>query len=684
MSASTLVFSPLVADWALAGLALLLAAAAFLAAFRGLRGWVWRALAGAALIAALANPALVREIREPLSDILLVVRDTSPSMEIGNREESARNAAAHLERFAEADDGLELVEVDGGSSPDGTRLIETMRAGLADIPRNRLAGVILLSEGQVHDVPSDPESLGLAAPVHHFATGDPNATDRRLIVEEAPRFGIVGEPVRFQLRVEDEGAPQGSAMLTLRLDGGDPIRARATIGETVTVEAVVQNRGANVIEIEVEPGPNELSLINNRAAVSVTGVRDRLRVLLVTGEPHNGARAWRNLLKSDPSVDLVHFTILRPLDKADGALPEELALIAFPVFELFELRLREFDLVIFDRYRRRGILPANYFQNIARYVEDGGALLVTAGPDYAGPDSIARSLLASVLPARPTGAVREGAFRPRISTAGERHPVTAPMAGQEEGWGSWYRYVGGQALAGETLLDTPAGDPLLVLSRQGEGRAAILLSDQSWLWARGHEGGGPHDELFRRVAHWLMNEPELDEERLTAALSDGVLTATRTTLAGSAGDLEITWPSGREETVEMDEAAPGRFTASAETGNEAGLIRLRSGDATTVISAGPLNPREYADLRVTRDKLRPLVRATRGGSFLLGGEETPDMPNLRRTRPDGLQAGPGWAGLQRNGAYTVSEAQRTPLAPGLLAAALILALLGAGWWREGK
>ncbi len=684
MSASSLVFAPLVANWLLIALSLLLAAAALLAAFRGLKGWVWRALAAAALIAALANPALVREIREPLSDILLVVRDTSASMDIGSRADTARNATSALQRFAEADEGLEIVEVEGGATPDGTRLIDTLRAGLGDIPRNRLAGVVVLSEGQVHDMPSDPESLGLTAPVHHFATGDPQATDRRLIVEEAPRFGIVGEAVRFRLRVEDEGAPAGTAMLTLRLDGGDPIRARATIGETVTVEALVQNRGANVIEIEVEPGASELSLINNRAAVSVTGVRDRLRVLLVTGEPHNGARAWRNLLKSDPSVDLVHFTILRPLDKADGALPEELALIAFPVFELFELRLREFDLIIFDRYRRRGILPANYFQNIARYVDEGGALLITAGPDYAGPDSIARSLLASVLPARPTGAVREGAFRPRVSLAGERHPVTAPLAGQEEGWGSWYRYVGGQALAGETLLDTPSGDPLLVLSRQGEGRAAILLSDQSWLWARGHDGGGPHDELFRRVAHWLMNEPELDEERLTATLSDGVLSATRTTLEGSASDLEVTWPSGRTETLTMSEAAPGRFTASTETGNEAGLIRLRSGDATTVISAGPLNPREYLDLRVTREPLRPLVRETRGGSFLLGGDETPQMPNLRRTRPDGLQAGPGWAGLQRNGAYTVAEAQRTPLAPGLLVAALILALLGAGWWREGK
>lgn len=684
MSASSLVLAPLIYQWALIALSAVLVAATVLAAWRGLKGWVWRALAGLALLGALANPALVREIRDPLSDVLLVVRDTSTSMDIGNRAAGAANASAALQRFADADDSLDIVEVAGGATPDGTRLVDTVRAGLGDIPRNRLAGVVVVSDGQVHDVPSDPASLGLAAPLHHFAAGDPRATDRRLIVEEAPRFGIVGEPIRFRLRVEDEGAPAGTAMLTLSLDGGDRIQARATIGETVTVEALVQNRGANVIEIEVEPGASELSLINNRAAVSVTGVRDRLRVLLVTGEPHNGARAWRNLLKSDPSVDLVHFTILRPLDRGDGALPEELALIAFPVFELFELRLHEFDLIIFDRYRRRGILPANYFQNIARYVDQGGALLITAGPDYAGPESIARSLLASVLPARPTGTVRDGAFRPRISTAGERHPVTAPLAGQEEGWGNWYRYVGGQALAGETLLDTPSGEPLLVLSRQGEGRAAILLSDQSWLWARGHDGGGPHDELFRRVAHWLMNEPELDEERLTATLSDGMLTATRTTLDDTAPDLEITWPSGREETLPMSEASAGQFTAASQTGNEAGLIRLRSGDATTVISAGPLNPREYLDLRVTREALSPLVRETRGGSFLLGGSEEPQMPSLRRTRPEGLQAGPGWAGLQRNGAYTVAESRRTPLAPGLLLAALILALMGAGWWREGK
>jgi len=684
MSASSLVLAPLADQWVLAALAILLLAASAFAALRGLRGWAWRALAGIALLGALANPALVREIRDPLSDILLVVRDTSTSMEIGERSASAQNASAALARYADADDSLDIVEVDGGATPDGTRLFDTLRSGLGDIPRNRLAGIVMLTDGQIHDAPSDPQSLGLDVPVHQFATGDPQATDRRLIVEEAPRFGIVGEPVRFRLRVEDEGAPEGTAMLTLRLDGGDPIQARAAIGETVSVEALVQNRGANVIEIEVETGARELSLINNRAAVSMTGVRDRLRVLLVTGEPHNGARAWRNLLKSDPSVDLVHFTILRPLDRGDGALPEELALIAFPVFELFELRLHEFDLIIFDRYRRRGILPANYFQNIARYVDQGGALLITAGPDYAGPESIARSLLTTVLPARPTGEVREGAFRPRISTAGERHPVTAPLAGQEGEWGHWYRYVGGQALSGETLLYTPSGDPLLVLSRQGEGRAAILMSDQSWLWARGHDGGGPHDELFRRVAHWLMNEPELDEERLTATLSDGMLTATRTTLDDAAPDLEITWPSGRGQSVPMTSAGPGRFTASTETGNEAGLIRLRSGDATTVISAGPLNPREYLDLRVTRAILAPLVQATGGGSFLLGGGETPQMPNLRRTRPDGLHAGPGWAGLQRNGAYTVAESRRTPLAPGLLLAALILALMGAGWWREGK
>lgn len=680
-SAASLTYAPFLEPGVIAGLVALALAAAAFAFVRGMKGWLWRALAAALLAAALANPALVREQREALSDIVLLITDDSPSMEVGDRRAGAERTAEALRAAAAADPTLELIELSGGGAPDGTRLTPLLRDGLGRIPRDRLAGVVMVSDGQVHDAPQDATEFGLEAPVHHVVTGRPGARDRRLIVSEAPAFGLVGEDVTFTLRVEDDGAPAGTATVELSVDGGEPIRARVQIGRDVEVRAALQNRGPNTVQIEVEPGEQELSLINNRAAVNVTGVRDRLRVLLVTGEPHNGARAWRNLLKSDPSVDLVHFTILRPLDKDDSVPPDELALIAFPTFELFQLRLQEFDLVIFDRYRRRGILRPLYLDNIAQYVRGGGALLVTTGPPYAGPESLARSPLAGVLPAAPDGTIAEGAFRPQVSEAGLRHPVTAPMAGVQSGWGPWYRRIGASAVSGETVLESPEGEPLLTLARAGEGRAAILLSDQAWLWERGHEGGGPHDELFRRVAHWLMGEPELDEERLTSLVSDGVLSVTRTTLGETAPPLAVEWPSGRTQTLDMTETSPGRFQAEIPAA-EQGLVRLSNGDLTAVVASGPLNPREFADLRPDPDGLAELVDATGGGVIALAPDQP--APDFRRVSGAARAFGADWLGLKRNNAYVVTDAQRTPLAPGLLLAALALALLAAAWRREGR
>ena len=679
-SASTLSFAPMLEPVLIAVLAGLALAAAAFALARGMKGWLWRALAAALLAAALANPALVREQREALSDIALLITDDSASMEVGERRDAAQRTAQALRAAAAGDPTLELIEVSGGGAPDGTRLSPLLRDGLGRIPRERLAGVVVASDGQVHDAPEDPDAFGLNAPLHHIVTGRTDARDRRLIVSEAPAYGLVGEEVAFTLRVEDEGAPAGTATVELSIDGGEPISARVQIGRDVEVRAELQNRGPNTVQIVVEPGEEELSLINNRAAVNVTGVRDRLRVLLVTGEPHNGARAWRNLLKSDPSVDLVHFTILRPLDKDDSVPPDELALIAFPTFELFQLRLQEFDLVIFDRYRRRGILRPLYLDNIAQYVRNGGALLVTTGPPFAGPESLARSPLAGVLPAAPTGQIIEGEFRPRISEDGLRHPVTAPMARVQDAWGPWYRRIGATVVSGETVLESPDGQPLLTLSRAGEGRAAILLSDQAWLWERGHEGGGPHDELFRRVAHWLMGEPELDEERLTSVVADGTLSVTRTTLAETAPPLQVEWPSGRTETLDMSEVSPGRFQAQTPA-TEQGLVRLINGDLTAVVASGPLNPREFADLRPDPEGLAELVDTSGGAIIALPpGRAAPD---IRRVSGDARAFGADWIGLKRNNAYVVTDARRTPLAPGLLIAALALALLAGAWRREG-
>ena len=188
--------------------------------------------------------------------------------------------------------------------------------------------------------------------------------------------------------------------------------------------------GQNILEVELETAPGELTPANNRAVIAAEGVRENLRVLLVSGEPHAGERTWRNLLKSDAAVDLVHFTILRPPEKQDGTPINQLSLIAFPTRELFSEKINDFDLIIFDRYQHRGMLQLLYYDNIARYVEEhGGALLVAAGDDYAGSLSLFRTPLSPVLPAVPTGRVLSRAVQGEADRRRPQAPRDAGPAG---------------------------------------------------------------------------------------------------------------------------------------------------------------------------------------------------------------------------------------------------------------
>ncbi len=202
--------------------------------------------------------------------------------------------------------------------------------------------------------------------------------------------------------------------------------------------------------------PGELTTINNSVAVTVNGIRDRLRVLLISGEPHIGGRTWRNFLKSDPAVDLVHFTILRSPNKMDGTPNSELALIAFPVHELFDLKLKSFDLVIFDRFRRQSLIPDEYLDNIATYVENGGALLISNATNETIPQ-LTFSPLARILPAEPTGNLLTGSFVPDLSPVGQRHPVTAALPDEmpRKDWGPWFRQIDSRVTKGDRLDDRP-------------------------------------------------------------------------------------------------------------------------------------------------------------------------------------------------------------------------------------
>jgi hypothetical protein len=664
---------------------------------RRTRGSVLRGLSLLAVIAALANPTLRQEERESLSNIAIVVTDESTSQTIADRPGQAAAIRTDLEARLGKIPNLEVKWVASsrptGEGASGTNLFADLNRALANVPPDRLAGVITITDGQVHDVPQGVAGLGFDAPVHTLLTGRPDEFDRRIEILKGPKFGIVGQTREIELAVT----------LRVRREDAADETLRARIDETVRLPMRFPHAGTNIVEIELEPVDGELTGANNRVVVAAEGVRENLRVLLVSGEPHAGERTWRNLLKSDAAVDLVHFTILRPPEKQDGTPIHQLSLIAFPTRELFSEKIKDFDLIIFDRYQHRGILPLLYYDNIARYVErHGGALLVAAGDDLAGRSSLYRTPLRSVLPVVPSGRVIEQPFKAAVAGDGLRHPVTrglpgAGAPGGEATWGRWFRQVEVETRRGRTLMTGAEQKPLLVLDRMGKGRVALMTSDHAWLWARGYEGGGPHTDLLRRISHWLMKEPDLEEERLIASARGLRLSVERRSMERTVPEVTVSAPGGEVTTLSLDPSSDGIWRSSVEV-KAPGLYKLETpapdgqGKLTAVAHAGVEDAREMSEVTATDLRMRPLVEATGGGVFwtrsggLLGAVSATavDVPRVSMLTSARVLAGSGWLGLKDREAHVTRGVSLTPMFSGLMALAALLAFITLAWWREGR
>ncbi len=687
-----LTFAPLIPLPVLAVLAVIGLAAILPLLIRRTRGALLRLLALAALVAALAGPVLLEEQRQSLPTIVAMVVDKSASQSLSDRTAATEAMRAELaKRFGELRNiELRTVEVGaaGGATVDGTELFKAVQAELSDVAPERIGAVVMLTDGQVHDVPANPaETLG-SAPLHALISGRDSEIDRQLVIRQAPRFGIVGEKQAIDYSVIDSGlASSAPVRVTISRDG-EPIAAQTVIpGASNRFEIEIAHAGQNIYEFEAEPLDGELTGVNNRAAAVIDGIRENLRVLLVSGEPHAGERIWRNLLKSDASVDLVHFTILRPPEKQDGTPIDELSLIAFPTRELFSVKIDQFDLIIFDRYAQQGVLPILYFDNIARYVRDGGALLVASGPDYASEGSLYTTPLADVLPAAPTGRVIEKPFTPEVTDLGKRHPVTRGLEGGDTTpphWSRWFRQIETEKPTGEVVMKGADGQPLLVLEREDKGRVALLLSDQVWLWARGFEGGGPHVDLLRRLAHWLMKEPDLEEEALRASAKGATLTIERQTMADRIDPVTAISPSGARRSVTLAPDGAGRFRAEL-TADEMGLWRIEDGERRAFALVGPANPREFQDVRSTFDKLQPVTDATGGHiARMTDASGTLEAPRVVPVRSGRAVSGRDWIGVRMTEASLLTGVDRLPLFSGFLSLSILLGLAAAMWYREGR
>lgn len=663
-----IVLDPLLPIWIVASLAAGLAAGAAVAAARARRLAPLRALLAAAAILLLLNPVRRVEERERQPDVALVVVDRSASMAVNG---GTAQIAPSLARLRKTAPDIEWRIVEARSEPgQGTRLMPTLDRALRDVPADRLAGTLILTDGIVRDTP-DINSLPADRPVHVLLAGREAVRDRRLIVTRVPSYSVVGRPAAIGLRVDDGLDGNGSARLTWLVNGLPQPPREVPVGETVTLPVPIERRGPVEVALSVSPRPGgEATLVNNRALVRLNGVRDRLRVLLVSGVPYLGGRVWRDTLKSDPNIDLVHFTILRLPSSYDPTPSEQLALIPFPVEELFEQQLVRFDLVILDRFGLTELLSPAYFERLVTFVRDGGGMLVIAGDEYAEPGGLPDTALRDILPALPAGPVVERRFMPAVSDLGRRHPVTAALRGP---WGTWGEQADVRASRAQVLLTGADNRPLLMLDRQGKGRIGLLASTHVWWWARAVEGDGPREELLRRTVHWLMQEPDLAEDQLE-------LTAVGRELGIVARGVNppervrITGPDGAARDVPL---APSGDARSARIGVPAdGLYRADANGLRRFVLAG-----DVAELTEVRPRLAPLDRmadASGGGTYRLAD----GIPEVRRTRAGDRQQGGSWLGLVRNDSGRLVGVREEPLLPPWAAWGLLTGLLALAWWRE--
>lgn len=712
----------------IAGMAALYAALGIYPFRRRIKGAALRAFAGASVAVLLLNPESAQENRQILPTEVLVIVDGSASQRFGERaaqtDEGYRQLVENLSGLENVN--IRTIEIDGraadGSLQDGTQLFAAIREGMADIPRDQLGGIVVLTDGLVHDVPERFVAADVDIPIHAYITGHEGEYDRRIEIVNAPSFGLPDSEQTVQLRFTNQGDMDSApATITVSVNGDVFQDYTAAPNEIIDVTLPIELTGANVYDFSVETVEGELTDVNNTISTEIEGVQEELNVLMVSGSPGQSTRALRDVLKADAGVNIVHLTLLRDLSQPQNVPLREVALIPFPAYEIFIEKINEFDLIILDR-ARIGNIRSHHLRSIREYVEQGGALMMINSDEYANPRETLgnTSIMADALAIAPQeNGFSQGAYRPRAEDDGRRHPITRglPNAGAGEGqesWGAWLNHVAGQAHDdAHVLLYGPADEPLLAVRRVGEGRVASLMSDNVFLWDRGYDGGGPSAVLLQRMAHWLMAYPALEEEDLRLTLSeDGqTLIVTRQTMAE---DFEapaiLISPSGEEIEVPLEQTDNGLYQGQISV-QELGFYRARQGrdtdgasvgdaeerDAPTLqsfVSVGPSNPLEFQDTISTMARLAAVMEDRAGTVTRLAGEAENDndarpgvsVPAFRLASANAARenftdaAAPA---IRETNSFILTDVTDKPLIPGWLGMMTALALFGGAWYREG-
>ncbi len=613
----------------------------------------------------LANPLVTHEVRKVLPKKMLVVVDDSKTMNIAERNELADKV---LEDIEENFKDIEPIVIRSSSSDEGTNLFSVLKNSLVTLPVNLIAGTVFITDGQVHDVPNDIDVFKAFKPFNAVIIGKRNEFDRKISIVNAPKYGLIDNKVNITIKVTDTGVKQRKNLsLRVRQDGNEITIYNIKAGEEQNYSFDLKHVGQNVFEFYAEELDGEISSVNNKAAVIVNAVRDRMKVLLVSGVPHMGERAWRNLLKSDPAIDLVHFTILRSPMAFDRTPPHEMALIAFPVDELFQKKIDDFDLIILDKYVNYHLLNKRYFNNIASFVRKGGALLFAMDSSRIEP-YIFNTDLADILPIEnnvPMQKVLANPYFPRMTQEGKKHPVTANIKIANTGV-KWHGQIATSQNSGNVLMNGFSNNPLLITDKVGEGRVAVLTSDNIWLWSKFFDTNIVYTDLLRNLAHWLMKEPELEEGFIKTEMQGDRMKVSQRALGSKEMSLTIVKPDNSSEIVKLRDQEKGWNYYELEV-DKNGLYSFFNDKGRSFVSVGSKNTKELSDIVATDLKLKHIVGDTRGKLSWYNKGDTLSVDKIK---------------ISKKSAYSVESIESASLFPPWLVLALIFIALLYVWRKE--